>query len=241
MRNRDARVAGFLYLIAIVAGVFDLMYLPGKFIVPGDAAATAHNIVANQLLFRVAIVSDLLTGVIWLFVVLALYRLLSDVDRTQAALMVILGAFMQVPLYFANVVNYIAALLLVTNTPFLAVFSAVQRDAMAMFFLRLHHFGFLASLVFAGLWLFPFGILVYKSRFLPRTLGVWLVINGFAWLARCFTGFLAPQYGDVVDAVTLPMTFGEILITLWLVIFGAKTFGRTGGALPAAQKTSATV
>lgn len=222
MRNRDARIAGALYLLSIVVGIFDLMYIPGRFAVTGDAGATAHNILANQTLFRVGMAADLVAGVVWLFVPLALYQLLKDVDSVQAALMVILGTFMQVPLYFVNVVNYAAAFLLVSGTSYLSVFSSAQRDAMALFFLRLHHYELLSSLVFAGLWLFPFGVLVFKSRFLPRTLGVWLALNGFAWLAVAFTGFLAPQYGNTVYAITFPFTFGEVAITVWLLIFGAK-------------------
>jgi Domain of unknown function (DUF4386) len=226
MRNRDARVAGFLYLLSIIIGWFDLMYVPDKVIKAGDAVATAHNIVANEFLFRLTIVSDIAAGTVWLFVVLALYRLLKDVDRTQANLMVILGAFMQVPLYFVNVSNNAAALVLVSGTSFLSAFSAAQRDAMAMLFLRLHYYELLASLFLAGLWLFPFGILVFKSRFLPRIFGVWLVVNGFAWVLICLTGFLAPQYADMVHTITAPILFGEIGIMFWLLILGARTFSR---------------
>lgn len=222
MRNRDARVAGLLYFVSIVLGWLTLMYLPDRLIKPGDAVATAQSIAGNEFLFRLTIAGELLGGVVWLFVVLALYRLLKDVDRAQAALMVILGALMQVPLFFVDVVNYAAALMLVTRTSFLAVFSGVQRDAMAMFFLRLHHYEFFASLVFAGLWLFPFGILVIKSRFLPRILGAWLVANGFAWIAISFTGFLAPQYSEKVYTICSPLLFGEIAITLWLLIVGVR-------------------
>jgi hypothetical protein len=233
MQNRDARVAGLLYLLAIVLGWFDLMYIPDRFSRPGDAAATAHAIVANESLFRVGMVSDLVTGVVWLFVVLALYQLLKDVDRLQAALMVILGAFLQVPIYFVNVANYAAALLFASGTNFLSVFSGPQRDAMALLFMRLHHYEILASLMFAGLWLFPFGVLVYKSHFLPRFIGVWLVLDGFAWLAICFTGFLAPQYGNTVDAITRPFTLAEIAITLWLILVGTRST-RTAPPSPAA-------
>lgn len=231
MRNRDARVAGFLYLLAIIGGFLDLDYLPGRFVISGDAAATAHNILANEFLFRVLTVGDLVAGVLWLAVVLALYRLLKDIDPAQAALMVLLGAYMQVPLYFVNVLNYVGAFLLTTGVPFLTVFSAAQRYAMAMLFLRLHHYELLASLVFGGLWLFPFGVLVYRSGFLPRAIGVWLVLNGFAWLAVSITGFLAPRYADIVGTITLPLTFGEIVITLWLILIGARTIG---GRQPAA-------
>lgn len=220
MRNRNARLAGLLYAVAAVFGWFDLMYLPSHFITPGDAVATAHAILANEFLFRIAIVSDLLAGVIWLSVVLALYQLLADVDRLQAGLMIILGAFMQVPLYFVNALNYVAALLVLTNAAYTSSFSSVQREALAMLFLRLHHYELEASFVFAGLWLIPFGILVFKSRFLPRILGVWLVADAFAWLAISTTSFLAPQYSDTVWTIVQPLTFAEIAITLWLLVMG---------------------
>lgn len=226
MRNRDARVAGLLYLLAVIIGVFDLMYIPATFVKHGDtAAATAHNILTHQFLFRLGIVSDLVGGLVWLFVVLALYRLLEDVDRPQAQLMVILGAFMQVPLFFVNVLNYVGALLMVTDTSFLSVFTGVQRDAIAMLFLRMHYYELMASYVFAGLWLIPFGILVFKSRFLPRVLGVWLIVNGFANLAICFTVFLAPQYLGTVITIATPLALGEIATMLWLLIMGARTLG----------------
>src|SRR5579872_7354989 len=131
MRNRDARVAGLLYLLAIIVGFFALEYVPGKLIASGNAVETAHNILTNQPLFRLGMAGDLASGTIWLFVVLALYRLLKDVDQTQAQLMVVLGAFMQVPLYFVNVANYAVALLFLEGAPFLSGFSGVQRDVMA--------------------------------------------------------------------------------------------------------------
>lgn len=235
MRNREARVAGFLYLIAIIFGWFDLMYLPDRLIKSGDAGATLANLVAHEFLLRVAIVSELLVGVIWLAVVLALYQLLKDVDRGQAALMVILGALLQVPFYFANAVNYAGALAVVTGTNLFSPFSQAQRAAMVMLFLRLHHYELLASFILAGLWLVPFGILVYKSGFLPRALGVWLVLNGFAWIASCFVGFLAPKYADIVDTITSPLRFGEIVTMLWLLILGARTFSARGAAKPESQ------
>lgn len=224
MRNRDARVAGFLYLLSVVVGVFGIIYVPGRIVRPGDAVATAHNIVVNEPLFRMGMASDIAGGTIWLFVVLALYRLLKDVDKTQADLMVILGAYMQVPLYFVNVVNSMAALLLVTGTAFTAI-PVAQRDALALLFLRLHHYQLLASFLFAGLWLFPFGILVYKSGFLPRILGIWLIVNGVAYIPICLAGFVAPQYIDLVDKITSPILYGEIVVMLWLLILGPRTFG----------------
>ncbi|HEY5574658.1 MAG TPA: DUF4386 domain-containing protein, partial [Anaerolineales bacterium] len=139
-----------------------------------------------------------------------------------AALMVILGGLMVVPIYFLNTLNDAAALMLVRGADFLAVFEKPQRDALAMLFLRLHHHGVVANEIFWGLWLFPFGILVFRSGFLPRVLGVWLIINGFAYLAISFTGLLLPEYESMVFNSALPATLGEIAIMLWLLIKGAK-------------------
>jgi hypothetical protein len=232
MRNRNARLAGWLYLLSVPLGIFTLRYLPDKLIVPNDAVATAHAIAANPNLIRFAIAGDLVGGVYWLAVVLILYRLFEDVDRGMASLMVILGGLLQVPFYFFNSVNYAAALLVATGAnSFLSAFSEPQRDAIAMLFIKLHGYDVRASLLLAGLWLFPLGVLVYRSGFLPRTIGAWLVVNGFAWLAICFTGFLAPHYGDVVDKITQPILFGEIVFALWIAILGARKLGRATPAL----------
>ncbi|HEY4683882.1 MAG TPA: DUF4386 domain-containing protein [Candidatus Acidoferrales bacterium] len=220
--HNPGRVAGFLYLLLVVTAPLRLMYIPSTLFVRGDATATANNIAAHEWLFRMGIVADLLTGTIAIFVVLALYRLLKEVDQHLAALMVILGGLMVVPIYFLNTLNDAAALMLVRGADFLAVFEKPQRDALAMLFLRLHHHGVVANEIFWGLWLFPFGILVFRSGFLPRVLGVWLIINGFAYLAISFTGLLLPEYESMVFNSALPATLGEIAIMLWLLIKGAK-------------------
>ena len=220
--HNPGRVAGFLYLLLVVTAPLRLMYIPSTLFVRGDATATANNIAAHEWLFRMGIVADLLTGTIAIFVVLALYRLLKEVDQHLAALMVILGGLMVVPIYFLNTLNDAAALMLVRGADFLSVFEKPQRDALAMLFLRLHHHGVVANEIFWGLWLFPFGVLVYRSRFLPRVLGVWLIVNGFAYLAVSFTGLLSPQYEDMVFKIAFPALVGEMAIMLWLVIKGAK-------------------
>lgn len=220
MRNRDARIAGILYLLAIVIGIFSLDYLPGRLIVPSDAAATAHLITAHPFLFRLLTFSDIVMGLLWLAVVLALYRLLKNDDSTWANLMVILGGYMQVPFYLLNAAFYAVAFELV-NT---------HQNDLAMLFLRVHHYELLASFSLAGLWLLPFGVLVYKSGFLPKTIGVWLMLECFGWLGICISGFLAPQYSGIANAVAQPLGFAEILIALWLTIFGARVFGRRDDA-----------
>ena len=216
------RVAGFVYLLLVLIVPFRLIYIPSTLFVSGNATATANNIAAHQLLFRLGIVSDLLTGSLGLVVGLALYRLLKGVDQNLAALMVILGGLMVTPIYFLNTLNDAAALLLVRGADFLSVFDQPQRNALAMLFLRLHHGGVVVNEIFWGLWLFPFGVLVFRSRFLPHFLGVWLIINGFAYLALSFTGVLFPQHEDLVSNIAFPAQLGEVAIMLWLLIKGVK-------------------
>lgn len=226
-RMRRARTAGLWYVAAVIAGVFDLIILPGRFIQPGNAVETAHAILADRGLFQALPVADMVCGTIWLVVVLALYRLLHDVDEWQARLMLILGAYLQVPFYFFNAINYAGAFVSLTHPAFITAFSETQRYAFALLFLRLHHYEFMASFVFAGLWLFPFGILVYKSGFLPRILGAWLVLEGFGWPVLAAAGFAAPQYVDLISAISTPLNLAEVAIALWLAIFGARaTFFR---------------
>jgi uncharacterized protein DUF4386 len=220
--SKNARVAGFLYILASVVGVVRLMYIPSTLFVSGNATATAANVAAHESLFRWGIVSSLLGAALWLFVPLALYRLLKGVDQTLAVLMVILGSLMQVPLFVVNVVTDAAALLFARGSGYLSVFDKPQRDAFARLFLDLHHQLDLANFMFAGLWLFPFGLLVYRSRFLPRFLGVWLTLAGFAWLSFSLTGLLFPAYGDKAFSITQPIAMGEVATMLWLVIMGAK-------------------
>lgn len=220
--NKNARVAGFLYVLLGVVGPFRLMYIPSALIVSGNATATTNNIAAHETLFRLGIASDLLTGTMGLVVALALYRLLKVVNRDLAALMVILGGLVVTPIYILNTVNDAAALLFARGANFLSVFAKPQREAMVMLFLRLHDHGVVANEIFWGLWLLPFGLLVIKSRFLPRILGVWLIINCFAYLVISFTALLAPQYGSMVFRDAFPALLGEVAIMLWLLIMGAK-------------------
>ena len=136
--------------------------------------------------------------------------------------MVILGGVLPSAIDFLIVLNDAAVLILVRGADFLSVFDKPQRDALAMLFLRIHGQGILAAEIFWGLWLFPLPILVYRSRFLPRFLGVWLIINGFAYVAISLTGLLLPQYEDMISNIAFPALTGELVFVLWLLIKGAK-------------------
>jgi hypothetical protein len=196
-------------------------YVPNKLIVHGDAAATASNISASETLFRLGIAGELVGQAGFIFVALALYDLLKGVNRRHASLMAIL-IVVSIPIAFLNELNAIAALILVRGADFLSLFDKPQRDALAMLFLKLHSQGFVVAEMFWGLWLFPLALLVYRSRFLPRFLGVWLAFAGFAWVILSLTGLLLLQYQDKVYAYSQPAFFGEIAFMLWLLIKGAR-------------------
>jgi len=219
--HNPGRVAGFLYLL-LLAAPLRLIYIPSKLFVHGDATATANNILAHETLFRLGIVADLFCGVVLIFLVLAFYRLFKGVDQYLALLVIMLGGVLPAAIDFFNVLNDAAALILVRGADFLSVFAKPQRDALAMLFLRLHGQEVIAAEILWGLWLFPLGLLVYKSRFLPRFLGVWLIINGVAYLIESCTGLLLPQYEVQVSNYVFPALFGELAFMLWLIIKGAK-------------------
>lgn len=218
--SKNARVAGLLYILSSLFGIVRLIYVPNVLFVHGNAAATASNIADHELLFRFGIVSYLLCNALWIFVMLALYQLLKGVDQALAVLMVILS-LMVTPISFVNIANDIAALLFARGADFLSVFDKAQREALVMLFLNLHHQLDLAWELL-GVSFIPFGLLVYKSRFLPRILGVWLMIASFAYMALSFTGLLFPGYEDKVIRFAQPVLFAEVAIMLWLAIMGVK-------------------
>src|SRR6266404_1257581 len=219
--KKAARIAGATYLSMVITGPFSLIYVPSKLIVRGNAAATADNILAHETMFRLAILADLFGSVIFICLAIALYRLLSGVNKTWAGLMVAF-ALVSAAVGFLNALNNIAALTLFRGAAFLAVFDKPQRDALGMLFVRLHSQGILIDEIFWGLWLFPFGLLVFRSGFLPRFIGVWLMINCFGWVVLSITALFFPPYYETDFRMAQPVLFGELAIMLWLLIKGAK-------------------
>jgi Domain of unknown function (DUF4386) len=218
---KAARIAGAIYLSMVFTAPFSLIYVPSKLIVRGNAAATADNIMAHETMFRLSILGDLIGQVIFICLAIALYRLLRDVSKPWAWLMV---AFVLVSaaVCFMNVLNNIAALILFRGAEFLSVFDKPQRDALGMLFLRLHSHGIFNAEIFWGLWLFPFGLLVFRSGFMPRFIGVWLMINCFGYVALSVIALFFPDYYQAAFRYSQPVLFGELVVMLWLLIKGAK-------------------
>jgi hypothetical protein len=220
--KNPGRVAGLWYLALCALGPLRLIYIPTRLFVRGNAEATVANIAAHQWLFRFGIVADLACAVILIFLVLAFYRLFKGVDQNLAVLVVIFGGVMPAVIDFVGVVSDAAALACVRGADFLSAFDKPQRDALAMLFLSLRSHQNTAAEILWGVWLLPLGLLVYRSRFLPRFLGVWLAFGGVAYLVLSLAGELAPQYQGAVFTYAQPAFFGELAFMLWLVIKGAK-------------------
>ncbi len=215
-----AHRAGALYFLFLVVGLVD-MFGFSYLIVQEDAAATVRNILAAETTYRLGILTDFVTLLIFMFLIVSLYTLLKDADRWHALLMLLLVS-VGVAIGMANLFNKMAPLILLKDSGYLSVFSKPQIDALVLGFLRLNTSGNNLAAAFWGLWLFPFGILVIKSAFFPRVLGVLLLIAGFGYLTSSVTSIVLPAYEHLVSRVTMPLLLGEFPIIFWLLIKGAK-------------------
>jgi hypothetical protein len=212
-----ARVAGALYLFANIFAPFTLLYLPSRFIVRGDAAATAGNIMASESLFRLGIVGNLFTFIANIFLALALYQLLKVVNKNMASVMVILF-LVGVPIAMLNELTQLAVLQLLSGAGYLMkAYATDQLQALAYLLLRLHDQGLLIAHIFFGLWLLPMGYLVFESGFIPKIVGVLLVIAGVGYVVQSFAAFLGYNVN-----IILFTGLGELVFLLWLLIKGVN-------------------
>jgi len=215
-----ARRAGALYFLFMIVGLVDMFGFSG-FIVPGDATGTARNIIAGELTYRLGILTDFVALLLFIFLVVSLYNLLKGVDKWHAILMVLLVS-VGVTIGLVNLLNKIAPLIFLSGANYLSVFTKPQLDALALGFLSINSDGNTVDSVFWGLWLFPFGILVIRSGFFPRVLGILLLVAGFGNVTSSVTSIVLPTYSHVVSRATMPLLFGEFPIIFWLLIKGAK-------------------
>jgi hypothetical protein len=202
---------------------FGVIYVPSVLVVPGDPATTSRNILASEFLFRSGTVSHLIGQIIFIFQVLALYRLLKPVNRNHAALMVIL-VLLSIPVVFLNESNHLAALRLLGSADD-GAFTSTQLHAQAMLFLDMREYGIGVAHVFWGLWLLPLGFLVFRSGFLPRMLGVVLMVGGAGHVMDAGTQLLfpsVPTISQITFAIAMLAAVGELLFALWLVIKGVN-------------------
>lgn len=220
--SKIARISGLLYCLMIPLGIFGIMYIPTFVIVAESAVTTAENILANIFVFRLSIVSALLVQISHIFIVLLLYKLLKHVNQNLASLMVIF-MLVSIPITMINELNNYAALLLLGNSNFFAGLSMLQLQEISLTCLKLHDYGILIASIFWGLWLFPMGYLVYKSTFLPKFLGILLIISCIGYIIDSLCRLILPEYNTTAFASIIGFTlFGEIVFPVWLLIRGVS-------------------
>lgn len=223
-KNTIAKLAGSLYLLLIAAGFFYLKYVPSKLINWDDPAATVRKITASETLFRFGILVGLAGYLLFLILPLVLYKLLNPINKTWAVLMAVL-AMISVPLSFANMVNNFNVLTLIGDKTYLNVFGAEKLRAQVMLHLESYSSGNMVSSIFWGLWLFPLGYLVYRSGYIPKVIGVLLMIGCFGYLFNFAGHLLCPQQykaSGIRTFITIPGSLGELSICLWLLIAPIK-------------------
>ena len=220
--RKIARIAGILYLIIIVSGIFSEMVVRANLVVPGDATATANNIIASKSLFRIGFASDLIMVISDIGVALAFYLLLKSVNKGLS----LLAAFFrltQASILAINLLNHFTAVLLLNGASYLAVFETEQLHSLVMLFLNMHAHGYLISGVFFGLSCFVLGYLFLKSDYLPRILGVLLIFATFGYLTDSFTNFLLPNYAVITEwLVVASAVIAELTLCVWLLLKGVR-------------------
>lgn len=225
------RLAGLLYLVVVATGLFCLAYVPSRIGATGDPQATLAGFVAHAPLIRLGIAAFLVMQVAFLLLPLALYRLFRAVDRNAAVLMLVF-AVASVPLGLSALVQRLDALAALTDPSLAGALGAGELQAAAQLSLASYRSGLTVTSLFWGLWLLPLGYLVLKSGYLPKLLGVMLVLGCFGYLTALFGGLLWPGYADtfVADYARLPGAIGEIGTCLWLLLFGIRSHAtpRTG-------------
>lgn len=221
------RRPGVLYLLLGLPAVVSLEYVPAHFCVPGDAAATAQRITEAAGLYRIGVLADLVSNIFYLVMALTLYELFKDVNRKQARLLVALVS-VSVALALAVEVLQLAPLVFLGHDGFLSAFTRPQLEALAMAFVRLRGTGIVIDSALWGLWLLPFGVLVIQSGFLPKILGVCLIVGCLGYLTTSVTGITLPAYRSVVSQAMLPLyAIGELPIALWFLIKGVRVPARS--------------
>lgn len=218
--KKKARLSGFLFFLWIVTGFYGMFFVSPKVLVSGDFITSAENILKYETLFRSGIYSALITNTIWILLVWSFYYLFRTVNERYSKLLVA-SVLVQVPIAFVQAGLSIAAIATLKGE-IMSSFELVQRQDLAISFLKINDYCVSALVLFYGLWLFPLAILVYKSEFIPRFLGVWLTINGAVYVLLSFANIVLPEYRGNIFTYGMPAMFGELVLMLWLLIKGIR-------------------
>lgn len=226
-KKKTARRAGVYYLLHAITGGFGTLFISSKIMVPGDAAAAIDNLLANEFLFRLAIVGNFTAGILFLFLVLQLYRLFRDVNEHQANLMAVF-VLVIVPTIFLLETFDFTALMLATGGMLPNIDPSRQRD-LALLLLEAREYGIAAVSIFMGLWLIPLGALAYRSGFIPRVLGVFLIAGGVSYMMLTPTFFLFPGLHPFARYAVTVFGLSEFAMIFWLLIVGVSSRSESAG------------
>lgn len=218
--KKTARLAGILYLISAVFAPFSLIYVPSKIIVSGNATATAERMLANEMLFRISIALGIASIILFLFVALVQYKLFEKVNKNLASIMAIL-VIVQIPVGFVIDIFSVTSLMIFKGEIMNDMMSG-ERYSLAMLLLKMSSNGNFILMTLWGLWLIPFGQLVFRSGFIPGVIGVYLIVNGITYIVTSYTFILFPEYKALIDQYSFPLLLGEPVIMLWFLIVGVR-------------------
>ncbi|MEM6767910.1 MAG: DUF4386 domain-containing protein [Bacteroidota bacterium] len=222
-RNKTARIAGLWYLVIVITGVLNLMYIPSLLIDKSDPAGTLATLQESEFLFRIGIVCGIICYLAFIGLAFSLYKLLHQVHLLAAQLMMVF-VMLSIPISFVNILNKFEVLNLISDRVYVAELSQTELQFQVMHAVQAFSNGINLSQIFWGLWLFPFGYLVYQSGFLPKFFGILLMLGCVGYLITFFGGFLYNAFYDTMFAeiVGIPASVGEIGICLWLLIMGTN-------------------
>lgn len=216
--KKTARLAGLLFLMMVVFGLLAEIFFRQKLFVTNDIAVTANNILSNAFLYRAGIISDILMSLSYLLTALALYKLLSPVNKSMAATMVVFATAGSVLLMF-NILNEIAPLYILSGNDNLSALNTSQQQSLAILFYSLYQHGYMIGQIFFSLWVLPLGVLIYKSGFIPKVLGILFVVETIFGLMTVIVHFLVPN-GMIETIMMLPMMIAEFSFMFYLLIRG---------------------
>ncbi len=220
-KQKLAKTAGVLYLFIVILSLWGIMYVPSQTVVRGDAVATMSKILSNEFLFRAGITGNLASSVIFIFLALTFYRLFKNTDENLAKTLVVL-VVVQIPVFFVSeALNFSA--LMVAKGELLKSFEVTQRQEFVFFLLKISTCSIIILEIFWGLWLIPLGQLILKSGYLPRIIGIFLILGGVAYVVEVMDYILlSEKLSFITDFFPIFYTVGELSTVLWLLIKGVK-------------------
>jgi hypothetical protein len=219
--QKNAKVAGALYLVIAVLAGFVHFYVPGKLIVSSDAVTTASNIMASQGLFRMSMGAELVILLSEIVLSVLLYVLLKPVNKTLS-LVAAVSRLTMTAIHGVNLLNHFIVLLLLGGAGYLTVFQPNQLQALMTLFLDSYTYGYTIGIVFFTLHTFTLAYLIYKSGYFPKVLGVLFMIAAFGYLIDSFSHVLIANYKTGPAYLALPIAIAEIAFPLWLLIKGVN-------------------